>query len=70
VLRITAYIAWALANIGYQGPAIDKAEHFIESDTKSKADVYTLAVIANFAADYGKDREFTRRLHAGLIDAN
>jgi len=69
VLRITAYIAWSLANIGYNGPAVDKAKHFIESDTKSKADVYTLAVIANFAADYGKDREFTRQAMQALIDA-
>jgi uncharacterized protein YfaS (alpha-2-macroglobulin family) len=68
-LRITAYIAWSLANIGYKGAAIDKAKHFIESDTKSKADVYTLAVIANFAADYGKDREFARRAMQALIDA-
>jgi hypothetical protein len=69
VLRITAYIAWSLANIGYQGPAVEKAKRFIESDTKSKADVYTLAVIANFAVDYGKDREFTRQAMQALIDA-
>ena len=32
----------------------------------SKPDAYTLAVIANFAADYGKDREFTRRAMQAL----
>jgi uncharacterized protein YfaS (alpha-2-macroglobulin family) len=69
VLRITAYIAWSLANTGYNGPAIEKAKHFIESDTGSNADTYTLAVIANFAVDYGKDREFTRRSMQALIDA-
>ena len=26
VLRITAYIAWSLANTGYQGPAVEKAK--------------------------------------------
>ena len=69
VLRITAYIAWSLANTGYQGAAVERAKHFIESHSDSKADAYTLAVLANFAADYGKDREFTRRSMHALIDA-
>jgi uncharacterized protein YfaS (alpha-2-macroglobulin family) len=69
VLRITAYIGWSLANTGYNGPAVEKAKHFIESYTGAKADAYTLAVIANFAADYGKDREFTRSSMQALIDA-
>jgi len=69
VLRITAYIAWSLANTGYNGPAIEKAKHFIEFYPSSIHDTYTLAVIANFAVDYGKDREFTRRFMQALIDA-
>jgi len=69
LLRITAYIAWALANTGYQGGAVEKARHFIESGDGSKPDTYTLAVIANFATDYGKDREFTHRSMQALIDA-
>ena len=72
LLRITAYIAWSLANIGYQGPAIEKAKSYIEAQDGGKsgaADVYTLAIIANFAADYGKDREFTRRAMQALLDA-
>ena len=32
-------------------------------------DAYTLAVIANFAADSGKDREFTHRAMERLLDA-
>jgi hypothetical protein len=68
-LRITAYIAWALANTGYKGPAIEKAKHYIESESAAKADPYTLAVIANFAADYGKDRDFTNRSMRALIEA-
>ncbi len=68
-LRITAYIAWALANTGYRGDATEKAKHFIESQSGSRADAYTLAVIANFAVDYGKDREFTRRSMQALMDA-
>jgi hypothetical protein len=69
VLRITAYIAWSLANTGYQGSAIEKARHFVESHSDSKPDSYTLAIIANFAADYGKDREFTNHSMQNLIEA-
>ena len=69
VLRITAYIAWSLANTGYQGPAVEKAKQFIESQSGSKPDAYTLAVIANFAADYGNDRDFTRQSMQALLDA-
>ncbi|HWW23087.1 MAG TPA: MG2 domain-containing protein [Edaphobacter sp.] len=68
VLRITAYIAWSLANTGYQGPAVERAKQFIESHSNSKPDPYTLALIANFAADYGKDRDFTRQSMQALID--
>jgi hypothetical protein len=68
VLRITAYIAWSLVNTGYQGPTIEKAKQFIESKSTSKPDAYTLAIIANFAADYGKDRDFTRRSMQALLD--
>jgi len=75
VLRITAYIAWSLENTGYQGPAVDKAKQFIESHMNGKVDVYTLAVVANFATDYGtadhgKDREFTRQAMQLLLDAH
>src|SRR5271163_3165804 len=73
VLRITAYIAWSLANTGYQGPAVEKAKHFIEAHSSSKPDTYTLAVIANFAADYSAKnetaRDFTRQAMQALIDA-
>ena len=68
-LRITAYIAWSLANTGYLGPAVEKAQQYIESYAGPKPDAYTLAVIANFAADFRSDREFTRRSMQALIDA-
>jgi len=35
----------------------------------TKMDAYTLAVLANFAADYGKDRDFTRQAMQLLLDA-
>lgn len=69
ILRITAYIAWSLANTGYQGSAVEKAKQYLEAHSGSKPDAYTLAVMANLAVDYGKDREFTRRTMQALIDA-
>jgi hypothetical protein len=69
VLRITAYIAWSLANTGYKGPAIEKAKAYIESHSDAKLDNYTLAIVANFAQNYGKDRAFTRHAMQALIDA-
>ncbi len=69
LLRITAYLGWSLRNTGYQGPAVEKARQFVERQMGSKTDAYTLAVVANFAADYAKDREFTRRAMTALLDA-
>ncbi|HEY5330393.1 MAG TPA: MG2 domain-containing protein [Acidobacteriaceae bacterium] len=68
-LRITAYIAWSLVNTGYTGPGVEKAKHYIESHASENHDAYTLAVIANFAADYAKDRDFTRQSMQALINA-
>ena len=69
LLRISAYIGWALASTGYQGPAVEKARQFVSQHMAGHADAYTLAVVANFAADYGKDREFTNRAIENLLDA-
>ncbi|HEY1219402.1 MAG TPA: MG2 domain-containing protein [Bryobacteraceae bacterium] len=69
LLRISGYIAWSLENTGYQGPAVEKARQFVGQHMGDKTDAYTLAVLANFAADYGKDREFTSRAMQNLLDA-
>lgn len=69
LLRIAAYIAWSLESTGDRGPAVEKAKQFIENHLHEKADAYTLAVLANFAVDYGKDREFTSRTMHLLLDA-
>jgi len=69
VLRITAYIAWSLGNTGYQGPALGKASEYIQKNLSEKSDPYTLAVLANFAVDSGKDPEFTRQAMQLLLDA-
>ena len=68
VLRITAYIAWSLGNTGNQGPAVQKAAEYIQKHLSEKVDAYTLAVVANFAVDSGKDREFTRQAMQMLLD--
>jgi uncharacterized protein YfaS (alpha-2-macroglobulin family) len=68
-VRIAAYLAWALENSGYQGPSVEKAKQFVQGHMNEKADSYTLAVLANFAADYGKDREFTNRVIQLLMNA-
>jgi uncharacterized protein YfaS (alpha-2-macroglobulin family) len=69
VLRITGYLAWALKDTGYQGVAVEKAKQFVEKHMTAKVDTYTLAVVANFAADYKEDRELTRRAIQMLLDA-
>lgn len=69
LLRITAYIAWSLANSGYKGDAVEKAKRYIDQHSGSSTDPYTLAVIANFAVDYANDRDFTRSAMQALIDA-
>jgi uncharacterized protein YfaS (alpha-2-macroglobulin family) len=69
VLRITAYLAWSLENTGYQGPAVERAKQFVEKHMSAKVDTYTLAVVANFAADFAADREFTTQAVQMLLDA-
>ncbi len=68
-LRITAYIAWSLANTGYKGDAVERAKHYIDQHSDSAHDSYTLAVIANFAIELGNDREFTRHAVQALMEA-
>ncbi len=62
VTRITAYIGWSLATTGYQGPEVDKARQYVASHMTGKEDAYTLAVMANFAVDSGKDKAFSDRM--------
>ena len=71
LLRITAYIAWSLQVSGYKGPAVEHAVRFIEGHLNGDAnrDAYTLAVLANFATDYSKDRSFTEQTTRLLLDA-
>jgi uncharacterized protein YfaS (alpha-2-macroglobulin family) len=69
VLRITAYIAWALRNTDYRGYAVERAMKYIESHLDAKTDLYTLAVVANFSVEYRKDADSTRHTMQLLLDA-
>ena len=69
VVRITAYIAWALKNTGYEGEGVEKAKQYVDKHMSAKVDAYTLAVVANFAVDYGEDREFLKQAIQLLLDA-
>ena len=72
LVRITAYIAWALETAGYDGPAIDKARSFLHAqlaDSSTRLDAYTLAVLANFAVDGKSDPGWTHQILERLLDA-
>ena len=69
VLRITAYIAWALETAGNQGAAVAKARDYIANHLNENADPYTLAVLANFAAEADRDSDLTHRIIGKLLDA-
>jgi uncharacterized protein YfaS (alpha-2-macroglobulin family) len=69
VVRITAYIAWALESADYKGPGLEKARQFVEKHLDGKMDAYTLAVVANMALENGKDSEFARRALEMLREA-
>jgi uncharacterized protein YfaS (alpha-2-macroglobulin family) len=71
-VRIAAYIAWALENTGYQGPAVEKATQFIVShlsaQSELKLDSYTMAVLANLLVE-GKDRNMANQVVDMLVDS-
>ncbi len=47
VLRVTAYITWALAESGYKGQALDRAFAYLDAHWADAQDPYALAVTAN-----------------------
>jgi uncharacterized protein YfaS (alpha-2-macroglobulin family) len=68
VVRITAYIAWALQNSGYQGPEIERSRQFLSRSISRNQDAYTLAILANFATDFQQDRALTHQIVQQLVD--
>jgi uncharacterized protein YfaS (alpha-2-macroglobulin family) len=69
-VRITAYIAWALQNSGYRGPEVDRARQFISRNLTAIRDSYTLAVVANFAADFREDRALLHQVVQRLSESS
>lgn len=67
--RISAYLGWALGSTGYRGPAVDRAHQFVAQHLHAGLDAYTLAVVANFAQQYGRDPAFTSQAMKLLLDA-
>ncbi len=66
-VRITAYIAWALAYSGYKGEAITRGKNFIDKGLNGQEDAYTLAILSNFAVDSHQDQAWTSRMFNALI---
>ncbi|HEY3451973.1 MAG TPA: hypothetical protein VGK67_36780 [Myxococcales bacterium] len=70
-LPTNAYIAWALAESGYQGPALDRAARWLEPKVKASGDPYVLALVANVWALTGRNaKDLTAKLEKlGARDA-
>ena len=66
-LRSTAYIAWALAESGYQGPQIATAVGYVKEHRADAKDPYTKAVILNLLAKVEKDSDTTAQAAEALI---
>jgi hypothetical protein len=65
-LRVTAYIAWALAESGYKGAAVEKAFGYLDAHWKEAKDPYALAVIANAYLSGGRKTDVTADVLAAL----
>ena len=69
VLRITAYIAWSLANTGYQGAAVDKAKRLYRvACGRARRRLHTRRH-RQLRRRLRQDRDFTARSMQVLLDA-
>jgi len=66
-LRSTAYIAWALAESGYQGPEVAKGVDYVKAHRGEAKDPYTLAVILNLLTKVERDSDTTAQVANDLI---
>ena len=60
-LRTTAYVAWALAESGYQGRELTRGVGYVKEHRGEAKDPYTLAVILNLLASVEKDGDATAK---------
>jgi uncharacterized protein YfaS (alpha-2-macroglobulin family) len=66
-LRTTAYIAWALAESGYQGAEVDKAVRYVTAHRQEASDPYTLAVILNLLTITDRNGDVTSAVARDLM---
>ncbi|HET6383445.1 MAG TPA: alpha-2-macroglobulin family protein, partial [Armatimonadota bacterium] len=66
-LRTTAYVAWALAESGYQGPQLGLALQYVRAHRNEAHDAYTLAVILNLLAAVDRNGADTAQIANDLI---
>lgn len=73
MLRSTAFTAWAFAESGYTGDALDRALSFVRSELESSsgdnADTYTLALAANALAAAAPNDDALDKLLARLDES-
>ncbi|MFW6163174.1 MAG: MG2 domain-containing protein, partial [Planctomycetota bacterium] len=69
-LRVTAYIAWAIASSGEAGPGLDPALSRIDAGAPKSDDAYTLALCANalLAAHHPAAKPLLQRLVAMRVE--
>jgi hypothetical protein len=67
-LRTTAYIAWALAESGYQGAQLQNGLNYVYAHLNEAKDPYTLAVILNLLVRVDKNGDRTNAVAQQLID--
>ncbi|HLV78988.1 MAG TPA: alpha-2-macroglobulin family protein, partial [Chthonomonadaceae bacterium] len=65
-LRSTAYVAWALAESGYQGPEIARGVEYVRAHLNEAKDPYTLAVILNLFTVVERDGDTAARVANNL----
>jgi len=66
-LRTTAYVAWALAESGYDGPALASGLGYVKAHGGEAKDPYTLAVILNLLARVDRNGDTTAAVANQLI---
>ncbi|MBN2589931.1 MAG: hypothetical protein JXA96_08705 [Sedimentisphaerales bacterium] len=59
VLRNTAYITWALASTGYEGPEVAKGINYIKNHLDDMKDVYARVLVVNALATVAPDDKTT-----------
>jgi len=68
VLRNTAYITWALASTGHEGPEVAKGAKYLTDHKTEIKDTYTLALAANALATVDPEDKVTLEVLQALFE--